>query len=112
MPDTDVLIIGGGPAGATTGMLLARAGVKSIVLEKVTHPRFHIGESLLPRNFQLLHELGLMEATQKLPRVKKFGAEFGLGDGSKIILFDFATGFIPDAETFNIERAVFDKMVL
>jgi flavin-dependent dehydrogenase len=107
-----VIIIGGGPAGATTGMLLARAGVRAVVLEKTTHPRFHIGESLLPRNYELLGELGLLDAVRRIPRVPKFGAEFALGDGSKEIRFNFTDGFAPNAETFNVERAVFDKMLL
>jgi flavin-dependent dehydrogenase len=108
----DVIIIGGGPAGATTAMLLARAGVHAVVLEKVTHPRFHIGESLLPRNFDLLGEIGLIEPMRRLPHVKKFGAEFGMGDGSKVSRFAFREGFVPNAETVNLERAPFDKMVL
>ena len=107
-----MLIIGGGPAGATTAMLLARAGVRAVLLEKTTHPRFHIGESLLPRNFDLLGELGLIEPLRRLPHVRKFGAEFGMGDASKVSRFNFTEGFIPNAETFNIERALFDKMVL
>jgi flavin-dependent dehydrogenase len=108
----DVLIIGGGPAGATTAMLLARAGVRALVLEKTTHPRFHIGESLLPRNFDLLGELGLVEPLRRLPHVRKFGAEFGMGDGSKVSRFAFSDGFVPNAETVNLERAPFDKMIL
>jgi flavin-dependent dehydrogenase len=108
----DVIIIGGGPAGTTTGMLLARAGIRAVVLEKTTHPRFHIGESLLPRNFELLRELGLLEAVKHIPRVPKYGAEFALGDSSKVIRFNFSEGFAPNAETFNVERAVFDKMLL
>jgi flavin-dependent dehydrogenase len=108
----DVIIIGGGPAGATTGMLLARAGASAVVLEKTTHPRFHIGESLLPRNYELLGELGLLDAVRHIPRVPKYGAEFALGDSSKVIRFNFSDGFAPNAETFNVERAVFDKMLL
>ena len=111
-PDCDVIIIGGGPAGATTAMLLARAGVRAVLLEKAAHPRFHIGESLLPRNFELLGETGLLAPLRRLPHVPKYGAEFGLGDGSAVSRFGFAEGFVPNAETFNVERAAFDAMVL
>src|SRR4051812_45926382 len=44
----DVLVIGGGPAGSTAAALLAQRGYRVTVLEKDHHPRFHIGESLLP----------------------------------------------------------------
>ena len=44
---TDVLIIGGGPGGAAAAMFLIREGIKPIVLEQETFPRFHIGESLV-----------------------------------------------------------------
>ncbi len=112
VPDFDILIIGGGPAGATTALLLARAGVRVAVLEKTVHPRFHIGESFLPRNFELIDELGLMKPLRQIPHVAKYGAEFGMGDASKVSRFNFSDGFIPSAETFNIERAPFDKMLL
>ena len=107
-----MLIIGGGPAGSTAAMLLARAGRRVTLLEKATHPRFHIGESLLPRNFELLGELGLIESLRRIPHVRKFGAEFGMGDGSTVSRFNFADGFVPNAETFNVERAAFDKTIL
>src|SRR5438105_8105208 len=44
----DVIIIGGGPAGATAGAILAEAGLKTLILERSKFPRFHIGESLMP----------------------------------------------------------------
>jgi flavin-dependent dehydrogenase len=50
---TDVLIIGGGPAGSTAAIELARKGYRVTLLEKARHPRFHIGESLLPANLPL-----------------------------------------------------------
>ncbi|MEM9737391.1 MAG: FAD-dependent monooxygenase, partial [Pseudomonadota bacterium] len=44
----DVLVLGGGPGGSAVATLLAEAGLKVVIVEKERHPRFHIGESLLP----------------------------------------------------------------
>ena len=111
-PQWDVLIIGGGPAGATAGLLLARAGRRVLILEKTTFPRFHLGESLLPQNFPLIQELGLEAAVRKLPHTRKFGIEFATGDASARASFSFDQGLVPGPETVNLERAPFDKMLL
>src|SRR3954466_16060598 len=108
----DAIIIGAGPAGATSALLLARAGFRVIALEKGAFPRFHIGESMLPRNFPLVQELGLEAALERLPHLKKYGAEFAMGDDFNTTRFYFGSGLIPGAATFNIERAVFDKMLM
>src|SRR5438552_3113786 len=108
----DVIIIGAGPAGATSALLLARAGFRVIALEKATFPRFHIGESILPRNFPLVQELGLEAALEQLPHLKKYGAEFGMGDDFHTTRFFFDAGLIPGSRTFNVERALFDKMLM
>ena len=111
-PACDAIIIGGGPAGATAGLLLARAGARVLILERATFPRFHIGESLLPRNFPLIQELGLETELRKLPHVPKLGVEFGLGDGSETARFTFDQGLLPGSETVNLDRAPFDAMLL
>src|SRR5215212_8695799 len=108
----DVIIIGGGPAGATSALLLARQGFKVVVLEKAKFPRFHIGESILPQNFPLVQELGLEPALRRLPHLDKYGAEFGMGDDPNTTRFNFDAALIPGSRTFNIERAHFDKMLM
>src|SRR5439155_18875343 len=108
----DVIIIGAGPAGSTAALLLAREGFDVVMLEKTKFPRFHIGESILPRNFPLLQELGLEEALNRLPHLKKYGAEFGMGDDFDTTRFYFDSGLIPGSRTFNVERALFDKILM
>ena len=108
----DVVIAGGGPAGATAALVLARSGLSVCVLEKDTHPRFHIGESLLPRTTPLLRELGIEARISALPQVTKNGAEFGFGDAEVTRKFTFNDALIKGSAIFNVERAVFDKALL
>ncbi len=71
----DVLIIGGGPGGSTVAALLAERGYRVVLAEKSRHPRFHIGESLLPANLPLFEKLGVGEAVKSIG-MEKWGAEF------------------------------------
>ncbi|MGH8161082.1 MAG: NAD(P)/FAD-dependent oxidoreductase, partial [Gammaproteobacteria bacterium] len=75
-PACDVLVVGGGPAGSATATLLARRGRKVVMLEKDRHPRFHIGESLLPRSMPLLEELGVLDEVGENVGVLKPGVDF------------------------------------
>jgi len=111
--DCDVLVIGGGPTGATTALSLARRGFRVIILEKDEFPRFHIGESFLPRNTRIIRELGLEERLKALPHMAKHGAEFCFGQDPVPREFRFDSGFeCGDSSAWNIERAPYDAMIL
>lgn len=71
----DVLVIGGGPAGSAVSALLADRGHDVVMLEKEHHPRFHIGESLLPMNMPLFDRLGVRKEIEAIG-ITKYGAEF------------------------------------
>ncbi|MGH8547759.1 MAG: NAD(P)/FAD-dependent oxidoreductase [Methylococcales bacterium] len=75
----DVIVIGGGPAGSTAASLLSEKGWQVCLLEKDRHPRFHIGESLLPMNLPIFERLGVLDEVRSIG-VKKNAAEFNASD--------------------------------
>jgi flavin-dependent dehydrogenase len=108
----DMIIIGGGPAGSLAGLEAVRRGRRCIILEKAKFPRFHVGESFLPATLDLLKKIGLEAEFRKLPHTRKFGAEFCMGSGGLPLEIDFADGYCDGKEAFNIERSIFDNMLL
>ena len=109
--ECDILVIGGGPAGSTAAALLAERGHDVVLLEKARHPRFHIGESLLPRNTELLDRLGLTAKVHAIG-VFKPGAEFVADNTGKEVQFSFANGLDRRyTSSWQVRRADFDALL-
>ncbi len=108
----DVLVIGGGPAGSTAAALLAERGFAVTLLEKARHPRFHIGESLLPANLPLLEKLGVAREVRAIG-MEKWGAEFVSPWHDHTQTFEFADALdksMPMA--YQVRRAEFDEILI
>ncbi|AIF46164.1 NAD(P)/FAD-dependent oxidoreductase [Dyella japonica] len=107
----DVVVIGGGPAGSTAATLLARRGYRVIALEKDRHPRFHIGESLLPMNLPIFERLGVLDKVHALG-VFKAAADFEADNARGYNTFDFARalGDSPP-HAYQVWRQDFDCML-
>jgi flavin-dependent dehydrogenase len=110
-PTCDVLVIGGGPAGSTAASLLAGKGHRVVLLEKAHHPRFHIGESLLPANLPLFETMGIADQIKAIG-MHKPGAEFVSPDHDWTQTFHFAGAWdksMPHA--YQVRRADFDNIL-
>lgn len=109
--DTDVVIIGAGPAGAAAASQLVRLGHEVRVLERSHFPRFSIGESLLPQCMAHLDEAGLLDTVRDAGYQHKNGAAF-TRDGADTAI-DFRDKFTPGwGTTYQVERADFDQRLI
>ncbi|MET0396497.1 MAG: NAD(P)/FAD-dependent oxidoreductase [Longimicrobiaceae bacterium] len=107
---TQVLVVGGGPAGSTAATLLARQGFQVTLIEREHFPRYHIGESLLVALNHVFDYLGLREKMEAHGFQKKTGAFFEWG--TERWLFDWSK--LPGSyrSSFQVKRSEFDQLLL
>ena len=98
----DVIIAGGGPAGSTAATLLSQRSYRVLLLEKGLHPRFHIGESMMPQIGPIMLRLGIDWGEGNL---KKGGADFIDEASGRTLYFPLLGKY----GTYQIERSVFDQ---
>ncbi len=107
----DVFVLGGGPAGATAATLLAERGWDVVVAEKERHPRFHIGESLLPLNLPLFERLGVLREIERIG-MRKHGAEFNSPQHEQAVTFQFANAWDKrHPHAYQVRRSAFDDIL-
>jgi len=82
-----------------------------VMLEKERHPRFHIGESLLPLNMPLFERLGVAAEIQAIG-MPKYGAEFVSQWHDKPVHVDFANAWDRSfPSTYQVRRSEFDRIL-
>ena len=107
----EVLVIGGGPAGSTVAALLAERGRDVVLVEKERHPRFHIGESLLPLNLPLFERLGVAAEIERIG-MPKYGAELVAYPHDQPVHIDFANALDRSFPfTYQVRRSEFDQVL-
>lgn len=115
----DLIIVGGGPAGATTALYAARRGLKALLLDKARFPRDKIcGDALSGKSVSILHELDLLEGVRQLPGALVRAVTFGNPAGAEVRIElsrhdhrDLLTGKVLPMEGFVIRRQVFDRFL-
>lgn len=110
---TQVVVIGGGPAGSTVSTLLAQKGIQVELFERERFPRFHIGESLIPETYWVLKRLKMLDKMKASHFVKKHSVQFVNASGKVSTPFYFFENKPHEcSQTWQVVRSEFDEMML
>jgi len=114
--DFDVIVVGGGPGGATVATLVALQGGRVLLLEKEKLPFYKIGESLLPATIHgICPILGVSKEIEEANFVLKRGGTFRWGKNPEPWTFSFASSSAiagPTSTAYQVERMKFDAILL
>ncbi|MGF1578398.1 MAG: NAD(P)/FAD-dependent oxidoreductase [Gemmataceae bacterium] len=110
---SDVIVIGGGPAGATAATLVAQEGHSVQLFERESKPRFHVGESLMPETYWTFRRLGMLDKLQGSNFTKKFSVQFVSHSGKESQPFYFFDNNPHEcSQTWQVVREDFDEMMV
>ncbi len=113
MNSADVIVIGGGPAGATAATLIAQRGQRVMLFERDHFPRFHIGESLIPQTYGVLERLNMLPKMKSSHYIKKYSVQFVSDSGRLSEPFYFCDHKPHESsQTSQVRRSEFDQLML
>lgn len=108
----DCVVMGGGPAGSSVAALVAKAGFKTLLVERDRFPRRHVGESLMPDSYFVFERLGMLEKMKQSGYAKKVGVQFVNHQGRESAPFLFRWNDPHEcSETWHVPRPEFDQML-
>lgn len=112
----DVAIVGGGPGGTSCAIALAQRGLKAVIIEKDSFPRYHIGESMTGECGATIREFGLEAVMVERGYPVKHGVRVFNPSGAfafwvPVMARDPETGLRP-ATTWQVPRDDFDALML
>jgi len=91
---------------------MKKKGHDVLLVERARHPRFSIGESLLPATMPVWRELGLNEKFEEQGFIRKYGAYFDFHDGKAPEYFHFPDAVLRKSPySYEVPRAEFDKVL-
>ena len=107
MERADVVIVGGGPAGASCAIVCAQQGLRTVLLERATFPREKVcGDCLNPACWPVLDRLGVTEAVRQLPHGPLDMVEFIGISGASVRVN------LPPGQEIAVKRSLFDHTLL
>lgn len=111
---SEVLIIGGGPAGLTLGCYLADAGVPCVIVERANHPRPHVGESLMPAATRIFREIGFLPIMEAGDFPHSGGVVYHTTEGPAIDIAysEFPQEGVDQAHAYHADRSKFDLLLM
>src|SRR5262245_38837432 len=109
----DVVVVGGGPAGATVSTVLAQKGYKVELFEREHFPRVHIGEPIIPNTFVRMQRTGFLGKMKKSHFTEKRSVQFINQHGKLSEPFFFWDNKPHESsQTWQVVRSEFDHMHL